>query len=240
MFQMSPSSLVGALPPRRSLFGRLSAALTASQEMAHHYLLVLRYVLVNAFALSLLVVVWLQGWIDLLIAADHTHLVAGIVVLFLVGNAWCVRRLIAVSRELNAIKEGCYPPSSKAGAYLRAIAGCDGAARANLAAVLRAKLFSRIAPVRHIAHTLVVLGLVGTVLGFIIALQGVDPDAASDVTAVGPMIATLIDGMSVALHTTLVGSILNIWLMVNYRLLESGTLRVVTLAVEKGERNARA
>jgi hypothetical protein len=54
------------------------------------------------------------------------------------------------------------------------------------------------------------------------------------------MVSTLINGMSVALYTTLVGAILNIWLMVNYRLLESGTVTLVTNVVELGERHARS
>ena len=47
----------------------------------------------------------------------------------------------------------------------------------------------------------------------------------------------LIGGMSVALYTTLVGAVLNIWLMLNYRLLEGGT-RLFTAIVELGERDA--
>jgi hypothetical protein len=50
----------------------------------------------------------------------------------------------------------------------------------------------------------------------------------------------LIGGMSVALYTTLVGAILNIWLMTNYRLLESGTITLVTAMVEEGERHAQS
>ena len=34
------------------------------------------------------------------------------------------------------------------------------------------------------------------------------------------MVATLLRGMSMALFKTLIGSVLNVWLMVNYRLLE--------------------
>ncbi len=83
------------------------------------------------------------------------------------------------------------------------------------------------------------LGLIGTVVGFIIALSGVDVDLAADVNSVGPMISTLIGGMSVALYTTLVGAVLNIWLMVNYRLLLNGTVNLVTSVVELGERYAR-
>ena len=82
------------------------------------------------------------------------------------------------------------------------------------------------------------LGLIGTVIGFIIALSAVDADAAADVSSIGPMVSTLITGMSIALHTTLVGAILNIWLMINYRLLEGGTVTLVTSIVELGERDA--
>jgi biopolymer transport protein ExbB/TolQ len=85
----------------------------------------------------------------------------------------------------------------------------------------------------------VLLGLIGTVIGFIIALSGVDVELAANVDSVGPMISTLIGGMSVALYTTLVGAIFNIWLMVNYRLLLSGTVNLVTSVVELGERYAR-
>ena len=55
------------------------------------------------------------------------------------------------------------------------------------------------------AAALVVLGLVGTVIGFIIALSGVTAEDAGDVSTVRPMISTLISGMSVALYTTLGG-----------------------------------
>jgi hypothetical protein len=49
----------------------------------------------------------------------------------------------------------------------------------------------------------------------------------------------LIDGMSVALYTTLVGSVLHIWLIVNYHMLATGTVELVTAVAELGERHAR-
>ena len=65
-------------------------------------------------------------------------------------------------------------------AYLRQIEGRDGQSRALLASALRLKLASRITPIRHIANSLVLLGLIGTVVGFVIALSGVRPELASD------------------------------------------------------------
>jgi hypothetical protein len=52
-------------------------------------------------------------------------------------------------------------------------------------------------------------------------------------------VSTLIRGMSVALYTTLVGSLLNVWLMVNVRLLEGSTVKLLTATIELGERHAR-
>jgi len=92
-----------------------------------------------------------------------------------------------------------------------------------LAEALKSKLFSRIAVVRQFAAALVVLGLVGTVIGFIIALSGVTAEEAGDVSTVRPMISTLISGMSVALYTTLAGALLGLWLTINYWILLTGT-----------------
>jgi biopolymer transport protein ExbB/TolQ len=94
--------------------------------------------------------------------------------------------------------------------------------------------------VRNVAGSLVILGLIGTVIGFIIALSGVQPEQAADVKAITPMISTLISGMSTALYTTLVGSVLNIWLMINYHVLAGGTVKLITALFEFGEEHARA
>jgi biopolymer transport protein ExbB/TolQ len=90
------------------------------------------------------------------------------------------------------------------------------------------------------AASLVLLGLIGTVVGFVIALSGVDPSNAADPASIGPMVSTLIAGMSTALYTTLVGAVLNIWLMLNYRVLEGGAVHLYTRLVELGEHHGRA
>lgn len=97
------------------------------------------------------------------------------------------------------------------------------------------RLGRRIATVRHIANSLVFLGLIGTVIGFIIALSGVDPSRAADADNVADMVATLISGMSVALNTTLVGAVLYVWLIVNYRLLSSATVDLLTETIDLGD-----
>ena len=147
----------------------------------------------------------------------------------------CGWKIWRASHELNQINS--YDPLKPSrGGYLTAIRLRSAESRSITAEFLKLKLLNRIGIVRHIANSLVLLGLIGTVIGFIIALSGTYLDLASNVQSVGPMITTLIGGMSVALYTTLVGAILNIWLMVNYRLLLNGTVNLVTSAVELGER----
>ena len=96
------------------------------------------------------------------------------------------------------------------------------------------KLQARIAGPRHLAGSLVFLGLIGTVAGFMIALSGVDPRRAGDATSVAPMVATLIDGMGLALATTLVGAVINLWLVTCRRMPAHGTAKLVAALLERG------
>jgi MotA/TolQ/ExbB proton channel family len=212
------------------------AALGDDDPALYSFVLALRFGVVNLIALMLLGAAWLKGWLADLVINDTTHLVAAIAGVFALGFVLCARTALQISSELNQVRARDRRPSSRVAGYLRSIAGRDGQSRTILASTLKLKLASRIAPIRHVANSLVILGLIGTVIGFIIALAGVDPEAAADVSSIGPMVSTLIDGMSVALHTTLVGSVLNVWLMLNYRLVESGTVRLLTAMVELGER----
>lgn len=67
--------------------------------------------------------------------------------------------------------------------------------------------------VNYISRGVVLLGLIGTVVGFIMALSGVSVESISDFDNLAPMITSLISGMAVALYTTLVGSLAYLWLM---------------------------
>ena len=230
------ASRPAAHEPLTRLLWDAGRALAGDDPVAQRHLLLLRFALVNILAFGLVGAAAGQGWIDQLLAAEGSSYSIAIVLVFAAGLILSGHRASQLSQALNEVKRFELDGALPAPAYLRAAARADGQSRALLASTLKLKLVARIAPVKHIANSLVLLGLIGTVIGFIIALAGVDPEAAADVSSIGPMVSTLIDGMSVALHTTLVGSVLNVWLMVNYRLVESGTVRLLTAIVELGER----
>ena len=199
------------------------------------YLLLLRFGVVNLVAFALLGAAWSQGLIAKVINADVTNMVVLICVVFIIGLVLAGYRLWKVSKQLNAAYNYNPDEPSRAADFLSKTKGKNASSRSNIAQALKLKLFSRIIHIRYIANSLTVLGLIGTVLGFIIALSGVDPDIASNPSAISPMVAQLIKGMSVALYTTLVGSILSVWLGLVYQMLATGTSNLVAKIIELSE-----
>ncbi len=183
------------------------------------YLLLMRFTLLNLTGFGVLGVAYLHGLIELVLVSDQTHLSATIFVVFMAGFVLCAQKVWQTSRDLNLIRDLDPLKPSRARTYLAQLRGHAVDSRTLLASTLRLKLSHRIGIIRHFANSLVILGLIGTVIGFIIALSGVDPENASDIKAVTPMISTLVAGMSTALYTTLVGAVLNVWLMTNYHML---------------------
>ena len=208
--------------------------------MLYRYLLIVRFTLVNLVAVALTAATYLQGWLDGLFTATLRELSAVIFLVFFYGLVLCGANIWRHGIELNDVKGGTPEPDSRIAKFLEQTRGADSPSRSIQMDSLRLKLTDRIVRVRHIANSLVFLGLIGTVIGFIIALSGVDPAAATDSEHVADMISTLISGMSVALYTTLVGSVLYVWLIVNYWILTSGTVDLITAIIELVESRARA
>ncbi len=206
--------------------------------MLFRYLLVVRFALVNLVAAALLVATYMEGWLDGVFAERLREMSGGIFLVFLYGLAVCGARVWQHSVELNQLKAGTPDPESRAGQYLSRAPSASPESRILQAGTLRLKLTNRIVVVRHIANALVFLGLIGTVIGFIIALSGIDPESASNAENVAAMVTTLIGGMSVALYTTLIGAVLYIWLIVGYRILVTGTVDLIATTIELGEARA--
>jgi hypothetical protein len=228
-------------PALRGFLARLSAGgAAAALDATHRSLLLLRFALLNLTATALVLAAALQGWIDPILRSDTLHIVKLIAAVFVLGLIQCTGRILKLSRELDGLEQGAPAPGTRGAAFLVSIRGLDGQGRATLASALRLKLATRLGGIRHTASTLVLLGLVGTVVGFIEALSGVDPSIVGDAAAIGPMVSSLLHGMAIAHYTTLVGSLLNIWLMLDYRLVECGTVHFLTRLVEIGERHGRS
>ena len=211
-----------------SLFG------VVSRERGTRSLLVLRFTLFNLIAMALLGAAALQGWVMPVFSGYTGWAVGGIALIFIVGLVWCGRLIHEIARELDQVRSGEARRGSRVFDHYKNVRGAAKGMRRAHERALTLKLKARISGPRHIAGSLVFLGLIGTVVGFMIALSGVDPAQAGDPSAVAPMVGTLIDGMGLALSTTLVGAVLNLWLTTCWRMLEHGTAKLLAELLERG------
>ncbi|GBF26948.1 hypothetical protein MnTg02_01992 [bacterium MnTg02] len=203
--------------------------------MSHQYVLALRFALVNLAGFALVISAYFQGWLQGLFVQYTSTLSVIMCAVFLYGLGICGVKIWQTSTALNDIRSGSPKPASRAAIYLAAINGGPEQNRSILVNMLRLKISHKVSIIRQISNSLVFLGLIGTVIGFIIALSGVDAKTASDVTAISTMVGTLISGMSLALYTTLLGAVLSVWMTVNHRILATGSVNLLTAIVELGE-----
>jgi hypothetical protein len=73
----------------------------------------------------------------------------------------------------------------------------------------------KIAHLERVEIWLVTLGLIGNVVGFIIALQNIDTGSLGSAEGVQKVAASLLAGMGVAFCSTLVGAVAALWTSVN-------------------------
>lgn len=73
--------------------------------------------------------------------------------------------------------------------------------------------------VQWIATHVVRIGLLGTVVGLIIAFSAAAQGDSTSPEDIKPMIAAVVNGMYVSLYATLLGIAVNLWLKINLRLL---------------------
>ena len=204
----------------------------------YRHLLLFRFVLLNAACFGVLGAAWLQGWLDAMLGSSARLMCLGIFATFLTGFVICTIEVVRTSLDLDRIRGERPAPGSRAAGHLDRFAGGNTGDRRIAADLLRFRMASHISIVGHIANTLVFLGLIGTVIGFIVALSSVEPEVTGNVRRIAPMVASLIDGMGIALYTTLVGAVLHVWLIVNHRMLATGVLHLYNAIVELGERSA--
>jgi biopolymer transport protein ExbB/TolQ len=81
------------------------------------------------------------------------------------------------------------------------------------------------------SDTLMKLGLLGTIIGFIIMLAPIATLDAADKVAMKSSMGLMSDGMAVAMYTTLAGLVGSILVRIQYYMLDAATQRVFSDAV---------
>lgn len=201
----------------------------------YHYVLLFRFVLYHFGAAAFVFAAYQQGWIERVIDVDSTlHLCALVTAVFLYGVYLAGRQTWMVCLELNSCVRAIPSPSSRVARLYEDAAGKDMLSRLALLSDYEDTLILRIEHVKFIGTVCLKVGLMGTTIGFIISLSGVNVADVADASAIGPMVGTLLYGMGIALYKTFLGSLYNIWLSLLHRMLKralghvkSHTLRAV-------------
>jgi hypothetical protein len=200
------------------------------------------------------VLLWRYGFIQLMLVSDRTYLSSLIGVLYIVTCGHCFWRTRAIAREAEAARrcrailstadaagalgpdarilpEGMVPDHIKS---LVIKAETQGAGRIDQTLLLRS-LADRLRGSNgfgaFVSDTLMKLGLLGTIIGFIIMLAPIAGLDAADKVAMKSSMGLMSDGMAVAMYTTLAGLVGSILVRIQYYMLDAATQRVFSDAV---------
>ena len=161
-------------------------------------LLIYRLLLVNLAGLYGLFFAYQQGWVEAIYNADASYITGVITFLFVLVTASAFIQAGKVGKYINQVKVGI------PWAYT---------------ALDSIKRLHKLAHIDRAAGWMYTLGLIGTVIGFMIAFNDIDMSLIGDASGVQTLAAQLISGVGTSLVTTLVGAIFGLWTEVNYKMI---------------------
>jgi biopolymer transport protein ExbB/TolQ len=165
-------------------------------------------VIINMIAFALLYMFWLNSWVHLAIAADPTGIVFVIAAVLLWGLYLSLTKAIQLDKEINNLEQ----TKTQLGNHTH-----DS---------LTMRFTNRLQFIQLLSSSTIMLGLIGTILGFIIGLYGITPESLYSIDLMTRSIAQILSGMSVAFYTTLVGCMANLWLEFNTTILNQGLVKL--------------
>jgi hypothetical protein len=211
----------------------------------------LPWLIFTGLSLFAFILLWYFGLIQRMISEDRTYISSLICVLYLASSLHCLWRILAISRETDAAQRagqavlrdgiGASGDRGAVALHIRDLATKAAHQRGRrldqtlLLRVLAERLRGSNAFGVFAGDTLMKLGLLGTIIGFIMMLApigGLDPENKAAVRA---SMSLMSDGMAVAMYTTLAGLAASILLKMQYGILDSATARIFAYAVDLTE-----
>ncbi|WP_024507078.1 MotA/TolQ/ExbB proton channel family protein [Bradyrhizobium sp. ARR65] len=234
-----------------SMIGAVSAPPASDAPERSVLLLWMIFTGLSVFAAVLL---WRYGLIHLMVSSDRTYISSVIAVLYIITSFHCFFRTRAIAREGDVARRcrailsaanGARALESDARAlpvglvtdHIRSLvekAKAQATGRIDQTLLLRS-LADRLRGSNGFgafaSDTLMKLGLLGTIIGFIIMLAPIATLDAADKAAMKSSMGLMSDGMAVAMYTTLAGLVGSILVKIQYYMLDAATQRVFSDAV---------
>jgi MotA/TolQ/ExbB proton channel family len=228
----------------------------------HHPLL--RWLLFTGVCTFGFVLVWYYGLFRLMLQSDKTYISAFICVLYVATTIHCFWRTAAISRELDkanrvlalvnsgtrgfrvsgpdvVIGDGTPLPRGRVTEHIRNLilkARLQAQGRIDQTLLLRGLADDLRGPNQlgsYASDSLMKLGLLGTIIGFILMLAPVAGLDVGDRASVKTSMGLMSDGMAVAMYTTLTGLVGSILVQTQYYMLDEATAKLFALATDLTE-----
>ena len=234
------------------------------RDLPTDHLPLLRWLMFTGVCAFGFVLAWYYGLFHLMLASDKTYISAIIVVLYVAGSPHCFMRTAVISRELDAAQrvsalvsrgvagfrvvgadvvtaDGTRLPPGQVTGHIRNLilkASLQGHHRLDQTLLLRGLADALRGPNQlgsFASDALMKLGLLGTIIGFILMLAPIAGLDAADRASVKSSMGLMSDGMAVAMYTTLSGLIGSILLQTQYYMLDEATAKLFALATDLTE-----
>jgi MotA/TolQ/ExbB proton channel family protein len=234
------------------------------RDFADDHLPLLRWLIFTGVTAFGFVVAWHYGLFHLMLASDKTYISLIIALLYVAASLHCLVRTATISRELDAAQrvsalvrggtpalrvvggevvtqDGARLPSGQVTGHIRNLilkSDLQGHHRLDQTLLLRGLADALRGPNQlgsFASDALMKLGLLGTIIGFILMLAPIAGLDAADRASVRSSMGLMSDGMAVAMYTTLTGLIGSILLQTQYYMLDTATAKLFALATDLTE-----
>jgi MotA/TolQ/ExbB proton channel family len=211
----------------------------------------MRWLIFTGATIFAAVLLWRYGLLRLMVVSDRTYLSSVIALIYVGASLHCLWRTIVISREGDAgqqvaarietegadVDPSAALPGGLVADHIRDLAlkaRTQGRGRLDQTLLLRS-LADRLRGSNGFgafaSDTVIKLGLLGTIIGFIIMLAPIAGLDASDKSMMKSSMGLMSDGMAVAMYTTLAGLVGSILLKIQYYMLDNATAKVFSRAV---------
>jgi MotA/TolQ/ExbB proton channel family len=236
-----------------------------NSEFPTDHLPLLRWLIFTGVCVFAFVLAWHFGLVRMMVNGDKTYISIIIGVLYVLSSLHCLQRTAAISRELDrahrvlalvsngepqlkvdgtevVTTQGTKLPRGEVTAHIRNLllkARLQGDEhRLDQTLLLRGLADALRGPNQlgsYAGDALMKLGLLGTIIGFIMMLAPIAGLDAGDRASVKTSMGLMSDGMAVAMYTTLTGLIGSILVQTQYYMLDKATQRLFGLATNLTE-----
>jgi hypothetical protein len=241
---------------------KVSASLRS--EFPADHLPLLRWLMFTGVSGFGFMLAWYYGLFHLMLASDKTYISAIIGLLYIAASMHCLMRTVTISRELDSAHrvfalvgsgaggfkavgedvvtgDGTKLPRGQITSHIRNLivkARLQGHHRLDQTLLLRGLADALRGPNQlgsFASDSLMKLGLLGTIIGFILMLAPIAGLDAADHASVKSSMGLMSDGMAVAMYTTLTGLIGSILVQTQYYMLDEATQKLFGLATDLTE-----